>query len=267
MSLPVSVQIITLNEQEHIRGCLEAVIANDPAEIIVVDGDSTDNTVAIATSLGATVLSPGGLGRGASRHLGYTSTQQPFVAMVDADDRPGPTWLAQMLDHMEAGDYSALQSSLRAFNPRNFWSKGWDVYFQESIRPRSHSIMVGHPSIYRTDALLGARADIGHEHEDTQLSMDFEHRGLRQGIAPVVSYRIAPSTREESIAKWRGYGRGYRDLVAIKPDKRSAILRHITWTIPVQRGFRPLIQGRWQQPLFALTMAGVIIYGFLRPQR
>jgi len=267
MPVPVSVQIITLNEEEHIRGCLDAVIANDPAEIIVIDGGSTDNTVAIATSLGATVLSPGRLGRGASRHLGYTSTRQPFVAMVDADDRPGPTWLAQMLDHMEAGDYSALQSSLRAFNPGNFWSRGWDVYFQESIRPTSDSTMVGHPSIYRTDALIGARTDIGHEHEDTQLSMDFEQRGLRQGIAPVVSYRIAPNTREESIAKWRGYGRGYRDLVAIKPDKRSAILRHITWTIPVQRGFCPLVKGKWQQPVFALTMAGAITYGYMRPQR
>ena len=267
MPLPVSVQIITLNEAEHIRGCLEAVIDNDPAEIIVIDGGSTDNTVAIATSLGATVLTPGRLGRGASRHLGYTSTQQPFVAMVDADDLPEPTWLAQMLDHLEAGDYAALQSSLRAFNPKNFWSRGWDVYFQEAIRPTSDSSMVGHPSIYRTDALLSASADISHEHEDTQLSMDFEQRGLRQGIAPVVSYRIAPNTREESIAKWRGYGRGYRDLVAIKPDKRSAILRHITWTIPVNRGFRPLTSGKWQQPLFALTMAGAITYGFLRPQR
>jgi len=267
VSLPVSVQIITLNEEADIRGCLESVIANDPQEIIIIDGGSTDNTVAIATSLGAMVLSPGRLGRGASRHLGYTSTQQPFVAMVDADDRPGPTWLAQMLDHLEAGDYAALQSSLRAFNPGNFWSRGWDVYFQESIRPTADSTMVGHPSIYRTDALLGARSDIGHEHEDTQLSIDFEQRGLRQGIAPVVSYRLAPSTREESIAKWRGYGRGYRDLVAIKPDKRLAMLRHVTWTIPVQRGFRPLTRGKWQQPLFALTMAGTIIYGYLRPQR
>ena len=267
MSLPVSVQIITLNEEAHIRGCLEAVIANDPAEILVVDGGSTDKTVDIATSLGATVLTPGRLGRGASRHLGYMSTQQPFVAMVAADARLGPTWLAQMLQHLQEGGYAALQSSLRAHEPHNFWSRGWDIYFQESIRPTSDSTMVGHPSIYRTDALMGARTDIGHEHEDTQLSMDFEQRGLRQGIAPVVSYRIAPDTWEESRAKWRGYGRGYRDLVAIKPDKRSAILRHITWTIPVQRGVCPLLGGEWQQPFFALTMASAIAFGYMRPQR
>ena len=267
MSLPVSVQIITLNEEAHIRGCLEAVIANDPAEILVIDGGSRDNTVNIATSLGATVLAPGRLGRGASRHLGYTSTEQPFVAMVDADDLPGPKWLAQMINHLQSGNYAALQSSLRALNRKNFWSRGWDVYFQESTRPSADSTMVGHPSIYRTAALVGARADIGHEHEDTQLSMDFEQRGLRQGIAPVVSFRIAPNTLKESIAKWRGYGRGYRDLVVIKPDKRSAILRHITWTIPVERGFHPLTRGEWQQPFFALAMAGAIAYGFLRPQR
>lgn len=267
MSLPVSVQIITLNEEDHLGGCLESVIANEPEEILVIDGGSTDSTVDIAMDLGARVLTPGRLGRGASRHLGYTSTQQPYVAMVDADDRLSPTWLAQMLEHLSEGGYAAVQSSLRAWEPDNFWSRGWDNYFQESIKPISDTTMVGHPSIYRTDALLGARDDIGHEHEDTQLSMDFEHRGLRQGIAPIVSYRIAPSSARESIAKWRGYGRGYRDLVANNPSKRSAIVHHIAWTIPVRRGLSPIIKAEWRQPFFAAVMAGSIVYGYLRPQR
>ena len=267
MSLPVSVQIITLNEEAHIRGCLEAVLANDPQEILVVDGGSTDSTVAICRELGATVLTPGRLGRGASRYLGYTSTTLPYVAMIDADDRPGPKWLSDMLSHMQEGGYAALQSSLRAFQPANFWSKGWDVYFQESIRPTPNTKMVGHPSIYLTEALLGARSDIGHEHEDTQLSIDFEQRGLRQGIAPVASYRIAPDSARESIQKWRGYGRGYRDLVSNQPDKRGAILRHIAWTIPFRRGLSPISRGYAQQPLFAGVMTAAIGYGFLFPKR
>ena len=267
MSLPVSVQIITLNEEAHIKGCLEAVVANDPAEILVIDGGSLDNTVTLASSLGATVLTPGRLGRGASRRYGYLRTQQPFVAMVDADDRPSPMWLAQMLEHLTTDDYAALQSSLRVLEPEGFWSKGWDVYFRESTRPARESNMVGHPSLYRTSALLGARDDIGHEHEDTQLSIDFEQRGLRQGIAPVVSYRIAPTTGAESIAKWRGYGRGYRDLIANQTDKRWAVMRHLCWTIPIRRGFGPLLRGDWLQLPFSVIMAAAITYGFFRPER
>ena len=220
MTLPVSVQVITLNEEAHIGECLESVIANDPAEILVIDGGSTDRTVEIAERLGASVLTPGRMGRGASRHLGYTSTTLPYVAMVDADDRLGPTWLSEMLTHMQDGCYAALQSSLRALSPTNFWSKGWDAYFQESIRPTTDTNMVGHPSIYLTEALLGARSDIGHEHEDTQLSIDFEQRGLRQGIAPVASYRIAPDSGRESVVKWRGYA------AAIETSSRTNPIRH-----------------------------------------
>ena len=267
MTLPVSVQIITLNEEAHIGECLESVIANDPAEILVIDGGSTDRTVEIAERLGASVLTPGRMGRGASRHLGYTSTALPYVAMVDADDRLGPSWLNEMLTHMQDGGYAALQSSLRALSPTNFWSKGWDAYFQESIRPTTDTNMVGHPSIYLTEALLGARSDIGHEHEDTQLSIDFEQRGLRQGIAPVASYRIAPGSGRESIQKWRGYGRGYRDLVSQQPEKRRAIVRHIAWTIPFLRGWRPMKRGHIAQPLFAGIMTASISYGLLSPER
>jgi hypothetical protein len=127
--------------------------------------------------------------------------------------------------------------------------------------------MVGHPSIYLTEALLGARSNIGHEHEDTQLSIDFEQRGLRQGIAPVTSNRIAPNSGRESIDKWRGYGRGYRDLVSSEPGKRRAIVRHIVWTIPFVRGWRPVKRGHLTQPFFAFIMAASISYGFVFPKR
>jgi glycosyltransferase involved in cell wall biosynthesis len=267
MTLPVSVQIITLNEEAHIADCLQAVFANQPAEVIVIDGGSTDKTVSIASAFGARVLSPGRLGRGASRHLGYHSTEQPYVAMVDADDRPPPDWLANMVTAVEQGDYSALQSSLRAHNPHNFWSKGWDVYFKESIKPASQTNMVGHPSLYRTRDLLGARDDIGHEHEDTQLSVDFEARGLKQGVAEVATERVVPANAGESIAKWRGYGRGYRDFITRHPEKRKAIMKHLLWTIPIERGWRPALAGHWQQPLFATVMSVSITYGFLKPQR
>ena len=46
MPQPVSVQICTLNEEANIGACIKAVLANDPEEIVVIDGGSTDQTVA-----------------------------------------------------------------------------------------------------------------------------------------------------------------------------------------------------------------------------
>lgn len=264
MSLPVSVQVITLNEEANIAACLDAILVNEPAEIIVIDGGSTDRTVAIAEAKGARVLAPGRLGRGASRHLGYHSTNQPYVAMVDADDRISPAWLATSLAELQAGDYAALQSSLRAISRGTFWERGWNEYYIESIRPTTDTVMVGHPSIYRTDALTGTREDIGHDHEDTQMSIDFQERGLRQGIGTALSYRVVPTDLQENVHKWRMYGKGYRDVVRKHPDRRGRLLRHMFVTIPLVRGWRPVLRGKVEQPVFAAIMAGSILQGYAR---
>ena len=263
MSHPVSVQVITLNEETNIAACLSCIVENDPAEIVVIDGGSTDRTVEIATSLGARVLAPGRLGRGASRSLGYRSTALPYVAMVDADDRIDLDWLEISLRELQEGGYAALQSSLRTTSRRTFWERGWDEYYQESIRPTPDTIMVGHPSIYRTDALLDTRDDIGNDHEDTQMSVDFQSRGLRQGIGTAISRRVVPDNWAENRDKWRAYGRGYRDFVAIHPDRRMAITKHILVTVPVVRGFRLLARGSWEAPIFTGLMAGEILRGFV----
>ena len=86
----VSVQVITLNEGHNIRGALAAILDNNPGEVVVIDGGSTDATVAIAREMGARVLEPGRLGRGSSRRIGYFETHLPYIAFIDADDRINP---------------------------------------------------------------------------------------------------------------------------------------------------------------------------------
>lgn len=267
MPLPVSVQVITLNEERTIADCLDAIARNDPAEVVIIDGGSTDQTVEIATRKGARVLTPGRLGRGASRRLGYHSTEFPIVAMVDADDRIDPNWLAVSLSELESGGYAALQSSLRTTGKATFWERGWNEYFKESIRPAADTIMVGHPAVYRTEALVATRNDIGHDHEDTQMSVDFQARGLRQGVGTAVSRRIVPTTFDENVYKWTMYGRGYRDFVAMHPDRKKAIMKHMLVTIPLVRGWRPVVRGHLEQPIFAAIMAASILCGYaFRPR-
>lgn len=53
-TVPVSVGILTYNNEKTIEHCLESV--KDCVDIIVCDGSSTDQTVRIAESYGATVL-------------------------------------------------------------------------------------------------------------------------------------------------------------------------------------------------------------------
>ena len=259
----VSVQIITLNEAADISDCLSSVAAQKGAETLVIDGGSTDGTCEIAAAYGAIVISAPDLGRGAARALGYQSTHLRYVAMVDADDRLPPGWLETLLLELQVGDYAALQGSLRVKDPVNFWEKGWNEYFIESIQPTANSSMVGHPAVYTREDLVATLNEIGHDHEDTQLSILYEQRGLRQGISATVSYRTVSGTWNENRDKWIAYGRGYRDLVRKHPEKGASIRRHILWTIPILRAWKPVLRKRWAQPLFGLAMGACVLWGYL----
>lgn len=265
MTLPVSVQIISLNEESNIVECLERVIANSPDEILVIDGGSDDDTVPLAEELGATVIQAARLGRGNSRRLGYMETQLPYVALLSADDRLEDGWLASMLAELERGSYAALQGSLRVKDPKNFWERGWQEYYIESVRPQSDVKIVGHPALYRTDALQAGPEHLSHEHEDTQMSVSFELRGLRQGIFTPISQRTCPTTWRENKKKWREYGSGYRAFINSYPSKRVPIAKHLLWRIPISRGWRPVARGRWSQPIWSFLMSLEIWIGFLAP--
>ena len=238
------------------------MLANDVEEIIVIDGGSTDSTVEIARALGARVLSPGRLGLGPSRQLGYRSTNCQFTAFVDADDRLPATWVASMLSELENGGYSALQSSLRAEPEGSWWDRAWDEYFRESVLPQADTTMVGRPALFRTSDLMAVTQDLTSLDEDTHLSRIFEMRGLRQGIGNAVARRRVERTWQENAAKWRSYGRGYRGFVKEHPERAGAIRTHMLITIPLVRGFRPVLRGHITQPLFGFLMAGSILRGW-----
>lgn len=263
MTVPVSVQVCTLNEASNISDCLELIRENRPTEIVVIDGGSTDDTVAKAREFGVRVIESEGIGLANQRRQGFLNTDLPYVAFVDADDRLPANWLTVMYREAVDGQYAALQSCLGAFEPKNFWERGWDNYLRASISPSPDTLMVGRPAIYRREALLELPAPSGNLMEDTEMSIQFQRQGQRQGIANIFSYRICDASSELNFHKWRNYGKGYRNLARKFPDRRAAILRHMLWRIPIQRSKVGLIRSNYSQPLFQVLMAGAVLRGFL----
>ena len=87
---PVSLFILTHNEEANIAACLESV--RWAGEVFVLDSDSTDRTVEIARRLGAQVHSHAFEGYWKQRnwgldHLPFTN---PWVLVLDADERMPP---------------------------------------------------------------------------------------------------------------------------------------------------------------------------------
>ena len=269
MTLPVSVQICTLNEQNNIRECVLAIKSESPREIIVIDGGSNDRTVEIARSLGVLVLEVGHVGLAKQRKLGYLATEQPFVAFIDADDRLSPGALSAQVNCLESGGYSALQFLTRAVSANTWIQRGWAHYIEAAIVESCDTEIVGRPAMFNRSALVLAAAatDFRFGSEDTAMSQAFVQNGLRQGISKIVVHRNFPSTYEESANKWRSYGRGYRQFVDTFPERRLAIFKHMLVTIPISRSWPCVRQGRPSQILFGFLYSVNCLVGWFSPLR
>ena len=95
----LSVVIPTLNAESHLADGLERI--RGAAEIIVVDGGSSDATVAIAERGGARlVMAP--KGRGTQLRAGAEAARGDWLLFLHADTLPGRAWPGAVERHIAA---------------------------------------------------------------------------------------------------------------------------------------------------------------------
>ena len=96
----LSVIVITRNESQRLRACLESV--SFAGEVVVVDSGSTDNTVAIANSMGARVVeTPDWPGFGPQKNRALDQASGEWVLSIDADERVTPGLRAEIVALMD----------------------------------------------------------------------------------------------------------------------------------------------------------------------
>ncbi len=102
--IPVSVVIPTLDEARNLAATLQAVRWAD--EVIVVDGGSTDDTVAIAREAGARVLHVPSVTIGEQRNAAIRVARNHWILALDADEQVSPE-LRDSLDRLCRDDTPA----------------------------------------------------------------------------------------------------------------------------------------------------------------
>ncbi|HAI84831.1 MAG TPA: glycosyltransferase family 2 protein [Chitinophagaceae bacterium] len=98
----LSVAIITYNEASNIERCIRSV-ATIADEVLVVDSNSTDNTTAIATALGAKVIVQPFLGYIEQKNFALQQASHPFVLSLDADEALDETLLQSIAAAKQLG--------------------------------------------------------------------------------------------------------------------------------------------------------------------
>lgn len=91
----ISVLILTRNEEQDLPGCLDSIAWSD--DIHILDSESTDRTVAIASERGVTVTTRSFDSYAAQRNAGMQLPfRYPWVLVLDADERPTPELSQEM---------------------------------------------------------------------------------------------------------------------------------------------------------------------------
>jgi glycosyltransferase involved in cell wall biosynthesis len=96
MTVPISILILTRNEERDLPGALDSVSWSD--DIHVFDSFSTDNTTQIARQAGATVHQRAFDDYATHRNaaLTFIPFKHPWVFILDADERPTPELSREM---------------------------------------------------------------------------------------------------------------------------------------------------------------------------
>ncbi|HOR23207.1 glycosyltransferase family 2 protein [Candidatus Saccharibacteria bacterium] len=101
----ISVIIPVYNEEDRIKGCLGAITnqAVQPREIIVVDNNSTDQTVAIANNFsGIKIIKEPKQGIAYARDAGFKVAKGSILARIDADAFVPTNWVQLVDDNFKS---------------------------------------------------------------------------------------------------------------------------------------------------------------------
>jgi glycosyltransferase involved in cell wall biosynthesis len=118
--VPLSVAIITKNEEKNLRPCLQSIAF--ARQIIVVDSGSTDATLKIAADFDSEIYEESWLGFGPQKQLAIDKCREQWVLVLDADERI-PLETAEVIKSIIA-DTNVKEAGF-SFPRKNYFQDRW----------------------------------------------------------------------------------------------------------------------------------------------
>ncbi len=138
MSLRASVILAVRNEGRALRRCLDSLFSQtlprSDYEVILVDGWSTDDTIAIANAYPVRILNDDKRGIGSARNIGVKEAKGEIVAFTDGDCIPDAAWLEHLLEPFSDEKVGGAGGAIRCIDAGNIISRYEDLNNRATYR-------------------------------------------------------------------------------------------------------------------------------------
>ncbi len=237
----LSVVIPVRNAESLIEECLASVVKCGPAEIIVVDGLSTDSTLEIARRFPVRIISDEGLGLPVARTLGVAAARSRCVALVDADLVVKEETLESLLQEFVEGRYAGLQAGLRSVSGKRYWGRALANHHRFGLSRNWFGLAV---TIFERERLLRLGFDLElASGEDIELRLRLRDLGVRLGVShQTVAVHRFEDDYTDAKRQWSADGSGLARVVR-KRGLRSS------WLVGL-----PLVSAVWGVVLSLLRL-------------
>jgi hypothetical protein len=219
----ISACLIVQDEQERIAAALQSVAFCD--ETIVVDGGSSDNTIAIARAAGARVIENPWPGFAAQRNVALDASSGDWILEIDADERVSPS----------------LRASIQALLSQPPPGAAIAVC---ALRNRFLGGMLGPSAKYPAYRARAFRRE-SYRHDESRAV----HEGIEPHERPIVldgdlEHELAGTLNEAFADTWR-YAR-LESLHVARPSTLRAALIGIVLRPAAKLVYRTVVDGGWR---------------------
>ncbi|MCW2600407.1 MAG: glycosyl transferase family 2 [Frankiales bacterium] len=226
--MTITVCVVVKDRHDLMLRCLEAVLAEQPDQIVVIDNGSTDGTWEALLEQAArhptlTVEQDSG-SLGHIRNRAVALATGDVVAFTDSDCRPLPGWLAAGLAAF-SDDIGVVQGkTVPEVEPTVRWSVTQDITSRSGLFEACNVF-------YRREALLQTRgfdSEVGFFGEDTAAGWAVLRGGWRDAWAPdaVVEHVVTTPGFGWHLRRARGYA-NWPALLKAFPEQRDLLWHRV----------------------------------------
>ena len=201
--MKISACLITFNEERHIAKAIESV--DWAEEILVIDSGSTDNTIEIAESKGAKVISQKWLGFSAQKQFAVDKAEHDWIFSLDADERISEKLKEEILslkilsENVLADGYKIPRLSIYMNRPikHGGWYPDWQIRFFNRNNTKWKNLLV-HESVEVNGTIANLSGDILHYSIENAA---YHHRMIGERYAPLSAEQMFANGKRTSKSK------------------------------------------------------------------